>query len=312
MEADLAKLILPDEDTDRVDDQQGLLITFPAGRAADDLPDAIQALLDGMPRTIAAAPMRLLHIDKVLGWSGVKVYEEVSAGECVDVPYIRVSDALWDITAVLSWRWGAQKPGHYVPGFSPMAEPQFRELKTIDWSCAPQYSAPSMVEVLRSKVFYARARGMVVIPTFTSMADGFARVVKSLLGKARRVLARRAMAAGATSAAGGGDAQILSGGAAAAGAGGAAADAAAAAAAAAVLKRMIRREVVGGREYFCRAWTLAERMARYGRCEQLCNWMSLEVWLGMLVDALLRSTDDPAASQIYCGLKWLRRQGPSD
>ncbi len=47
------------------------------------------------------------------------------------MPYSRVSDQLWAITAVLSWRWGAPKPAKYVQDFSPMAEPQFREVKLV-------------------------------------------------------------------------------------------------------------------------------------------------------------------------------------
>jgi hypothetical protein len=31
-------------------------------------------------------------------------------------------------------------------------------------------------------------------------------------------------------------------------------------------------------------------MARYGRGEGLCQWLSLESWLGMVVDAMLKST----------------------
>lgn len=58
------------------------------------------------------------------------------------------------------------------------------------------------------------------------------------------------------------------------------------------LDDILKKEVVAGREYFCRVWTLAERMARLGRREQLCHWLSLEAWLGMLVDALIKSTED--------------------
>ncbi len=38
--------------------------------------------------------------------------------------------------------------------------------RRVDWCCVPQYSGGTMVEVLRSKLFYARARIMVVLPTF--------------------------------------------------------------------------------------------------------------------------------------------------
>lgn len=59
----------------------------------------------------------------------------------------------------------------------------------------PQYSAPSMVEVLRSKCFYARARAMIVLPTFRPMDKDFSAVVRPLLGTVRRGLARKAAGA---------------------------------------------------------------------------------------------------------------------
>ena len=34
------------------------------------------------------------------------------------------------------------------------------------------------------------------------------------------------------------------------------------------------------------AWTLAERMARFGRKEGLHHWLTLESWLGMVIDAV--------------------------
>ncbi len=45
----------------------------------------------------------------------------------------------------------------------------------------------------------------------------------------------------------------------------------------AVVNAILAKEVVAGREYFGRVWTLAERLARYGRKEQLSQWLSLEV-----------------------------------
>ena len=36
----------------------------------------------------------------------------------------------------------------------------------------------------------------------------------------------------------------------------------------------------------CSAWTLAERMARFGRHEGLHHWLTLESWLGMVIDAI--------------------------
>ena len=99
--------------------------------SAEQLPDEIQELNEDMPPELAAAPMRLLKLSAVESWSQVKVYEDVVPEECVDVPYARVSEALWKLTAVLSWRWGAQKPAEQKPGFSPMTSHQFRELQLL-------------------------------------------------------------------------------------------------------------------------------------------------------------------------------------
>ncbi|KAG2432774.1 hypothetical protein HYH02_012906 [Chlamydomonas schloesseri] len=255
---------------------------LPHGVPLDELPESLRDLHDGMPAALREAPMRLLHLDRVLGWSNIKVYEEVdTASECIEVPYGSVSDEVWDGTLILSWRWAALKPTAHVPGFSPMSELQFGELAHvlqrakaagmsyvwIDWCCVPQYVGSPMVEVLRSKVFYARARSMTVIPTFFPIpADG---IVRLLLVKASRVIKRRAAASPR------------------------------AAVVASRLDDILKKEVVAGREYFSRVWTLAERMARLGRREQLCHWLSLEAWLGMLVDALLKSTDDRSASAIF-------------
>nr|BAD44753.1 NSG7 protein [Chlamydomonas reinhardtii] len=245
------------------------------------LPETLQDLHDGMPSEIADAPMRLLMIDAVLRWTTIAVYEDVQPGDCWEMPYSRVSDDVWSRTAVLSWRWGASKPAERQPGFTPMLPAQMEELQIalrrlrsaglqylwLDWCCVPQYSANSMVEVLRSKIFYARSHAMIIIPSYEALPkDG---VVKLLLLKALRQLTSKA---------------------------GASKDMAAAAK---VLQTIMNKGVVAGREYFSRVWTLAERVARYGRSEQLSNWLSLEAWLGMLADALLKSTDNPAASQIY-------------
>ena len=40
-------------------------------------------------------------------------------------------------------------------------------------------------------------------------------------------------------------------------------------------------------------------MARYGRNESLSNWMSLSTWIGMLVDAMIKSTEVPSESAMF-------------
>ncbi|GIL56971.1 hypothetical protein Vafri_12242 [Volvox africanus] len=125
-----------------------------------------------------------------------------------------------------------------------------------------------MIEVHRSKVFYARARAMRVLPTFRRLpAEG---PVRLTLVKAEKVLNKRADAGSIRCAV-----------------------------AASIIAAILAKNHVAGREYFGRVWTLAERMARFGRNEGLCQWLSLESWLGMVVDAMLKLTEDKTSSVIY-------------
>ncbi|KAG2426626.1 hypothetical protein HXX76_012940 [Chlamydomonas incerta] len=235
--------------------------------------------------------MRLVLIEAVVGWgAALKVYEDVVESECLDLPYSDVSEKVWEVTVVLSWRWGAQKPAARQAGFSPMQPSQSEALVGalrrmadagfvyvwIDWCCVPQYSAPSMVEVLRSKVFYARARTMLVLPTFHPLpTEG---IIRPLLARMQQQLLTTADEG--------------------------ASDAAAAAAA---LGAILSKGHMACREYLSRVWTLAERLARYGRDEPLSCWLGLEAWLGMLLDSVLASAgvahacnghrvDDPKAT----------------
>ncbi|EFJ50789.1 hypothetical protein VOLCADRAFT_103851 [Volvox carteri f. nagariensis] len=247
------------------------------------LPECLCDLHDGMPPAIQQTPMRLLKIKAVLTWKILKAYEDVEPEtECHQLPYMDTDDDLWKRVVTVSWRWSEQKPAEHKKDFSPMSNAQFQELCTllkfagdngidyvwIDWSCVPQYSEDSMVEVHRSKVFYARARAMRVLPTFRPLpAEG---PVRLILVKAKKVLSKRADAGSVRCAV-----------------------------ASSIVAAILAKNMVAGREYFGRVWTLAERMARFGRNEGLCQWLSLESWLGMVVDAMLKSTEDKTSSVIY-------------
>lgn len=130
----------------------------------------LQALLD--------APLRFIKLDVLRSWPQLKVYEEIDAArECLEKPYVDVSEQDWAQLLVLSYRWSAAKPAQLTPGFSPMSPAQYAELQAltehaqahglrymwVDYSCGPQYAAasgaaaaggldPTMVEILRSKV----------------------------------------------------------------------------------------------------------------------------------------------------------------
>ncbi|GLC46212.1 hypothetical protein PLESTB_001535900 [Pleodorina starrii] len=255
-----------------------------AFKSLDDLPNCLFELHYSMPPTIMEAPMRLIKIGALRKWSRLKVYEEIEPEtECLQLPYTNIDDDKWKRVATVSWRWASQRPEARLQDFSPMSERQFQELVEllriaadagiefvwIDWSCVPQYSEDSMVEVHRSKVFYARARLMLVLPAFHSLPDGGP--VRVILAKALRELKARAAAANSIRCT----------------------------VAASIIDAILAKNIVAGREYFGRVWTLAERMARFGHSEGLCHWLSLESWLGMVVHAMLQSTEDKASSIIY-------------
>ena len=73
----------------------------------EQLPNIISAHHVAMPSTLAAAPMRLLHIKQVLEWpNGLKVFEEVDTStDCLVIPYNEISEEQWAMTMVLTWRW---------------------------------------------------------------------------------------------------------------------------------------------------------------------------------------------------------------
>ena len=163
---------------------------------------------------------------------------------------------------------GSRSPPARQPGWCPMSDLQFGKLQEylkfnksityvwVDWGCVPQYTSSPMFEVARSKLFYSRARIMIVLPKFVRMPEGNMQVV---LSHAIRALGRN-IPGHHTS-----EEQNLT---------------------RAVLQQLRSKGICARSCYFGRVWTLAERMARHGRNERLQNWMSLDTWMGMTVEAL--------------------------
>ncbi|GLC37622.1 hypothetical protein PLESTB_001667000 [Pleodorina starrii] len=255
-------------------------------KSLGELPVWICDLHNSMPSWLSQPPVRLLKISKVLAWQQLRVYEDIVAlSGCTELPYAEISDELWSQTAVVSWRWGAGKPASRQGGFTPMTDIQFSQLRKVltglkeqgvhyvwlDYCCVPQYSggaAGTMVEIMRSKMFYARARAMVIIPAYDTVPDDG--VTRFVLTKAARLLQDGAHKMAER---------------------GQAADA---------IYGILHRGFIANGSYFCRIWTLVERMARHGRPELLCHWISLEAWLGMVLDAMRRSV--PAATAAAAAL----------
>lgn len=224
------------------------------------------------------ADMRLLCIEQVLQWDRLYVFEHAPAEAYQTRSYSETDDEMWSKTAVLSWRWAETKPPILDPGFSPMSVEQFQELKSmlysvqaatglayvwIDWCCAPQYSedkAATMVEVLRSKVYYMRARQLLLLPAFERLPKEH-RLVKALEGI--HLLLCQHFGHSKTAA------LLLS-------------------AVNLLLEHSSSQShvLMASHDYYRRIWTLAERMARHGGREKLCNCMPLQTWVGMVLHAV--------------------------
>ncbi|GIL68375.1 hypothetical protein Vafri_21672 [Volvox africanus] len=265
------------------DSNQHSLAKLSEHKTLATLPIWVNDLHNSMPSWLSQPPVRLIKLSKFLSWKQLKAYEDItSVHGCLELPYAEITDEQWAQTVVVSWRWGAGKPVHRQ-GFSPMTDIQYQQLRKvltglledtgiqyvwIDWTCMPQYGGGSsnvMVEVMRSKLFYARARAMVVIPAYEAVPDD---------GVTRFVLSKTA--------------RLLKDGASRVPERGLAADA---------LNAILYRGFIASGSYFCRIWTLVERMARHGRTELLCHWLTLEAWLGMVLDAMRCATTNTATAK---------------
>jgi hypothetical protein len=122
-----------------------------------------------------------------------------------------------------------------------------------------------MLEVLRSKLYYARAAAFIVVPDFRALAGG---ILRSLLERVKDSLQQQGVPGSH------------------------------AALAADVFTHVLASRQLAGREYFGRIWTLSERLARGGRKETLNNWLSLRAWMGMVIDALLHTQEDRVTADL--------------
>eukprot|EP00873_Tetraselmis_striata_P027160 jgi/Tetstr1/447424/TSEL_034857.t1 len=246
-----------------------------------DLAASVIDLHEGMPMSYKTMPLRLLRVKYLLAMDYLPCYEEASDARhsYLEIPYSETTDELWATTGVVSWRWSAPKPEAFQRGYSPMSALQFAMLKRsvsgwerehleyvwVDWACVPQYSASPMLEIARSKVYYGRARTMLVVPQASPLPEGFPRVV---LGGIIRELQEQSAESQ--------DALVAD-----------------------VALRLLRADGVQyASDYFGRVWTLAERISRHGRGERLKHWIPLDVWLGMTFNVAWEcSSPDDAADE---------------
>lgn len=163
---------------------------------------AVQNLHVGLDRDILSGKMRLIRIQALVAqWTQVTVYEHVTEADMMEVPYLDTDDQMWGSICTLSWRWAKPKPATLQAGASPMSDHQFACLKRllthamnnglewvwIDWCCVPQYSGNPMPEIHRSRLFYGRARQLIVLPDFRPLQAS--PVLRLILHNAARHLA---------------------------------------------------------------------------------------------------------------------------
>ena len=170
-----------------------------------------EQLLDAeqrVPLSLLSTPVRLLKVESILRWRSLPVYEELPPSSYVEVPYNEMENEKWSSVCMVSWRWPEMKPDSYNGHFSPMPEEQLarfqkalkkqvhgneaKEFLWIDWCCAPQYTSDPLVEIARSRLFYARAATLIVIPDFKTTRP--AGMMKEALGNLQSALLMKSWA----------------------------------------------------------------------------------------------------------------------
>lgn len=149
---------------------------------------------------------------------------------------------------------------------------------------------------MASQLYFSRARALVIIPAFTRLpGDGPMRLI---LIKAMRLLRHKASTSEAEAINSMAKQQAPVGVEELTLAAGSSAPPrlphiqAAKLVAAHALDSVLKTGVLGDCDYFSRAWTLMERTARHGHNESLCSWLSLEAWLGVVVNTLLQGVSE--------------------
>lgn len=148
------------------------------------LPEALQKLdATSQPRRI----VRFIFRKDFMELQQLPAFEQVKDMAHVDIPYKDIADEMWQSTVVISWRWHRAHPLKADPGFSPMSHEQLEELKAIlgalgpeisyvwiDFACVPQkisVEGPCMSEVMRSRLYFAKARQMVILPSLVRLPE---------------------------------------------------------------------------------------------------------------------------------------------
>eukprot|EP00951_Prasinocladus_malaysianus_P004132 scaffold29194_cov48-Prasinocladus_malaysianus.AAC.1 len=233
------------------------------------LPDSLQELHTQPQRR---SQIRLLKYKPLLTCQKLLTFEYLKSAAYITLPYAEVTDEMWDETAVVSWRWHRRRPITLDASFSPMSHVQLSELKRIlakeegikfvwiDFACVPQkHTAHCMSEVMRSRIYFHKARRMIVVPSMVVLPNK--NNIWPMLKGAIQAMERQRHGFGAHLPEDVTEVRSL-------------------------LKEMLSVALLSKRDYFTRAWTLAERMARAPRGERLEHWIPLRLWISTVADLL--------------------------
>ena len=248
------------------------------------LPESLEILES---HTQHRGTVRLMLRKGIMQLQQLYAYEQTKMQMFKEMNYADITEEMWNQTVALSWRWHRNRPKNPDRGYSPMSNTQLAELKKIllgldarvkyvwiDYTCAAQkmvHEGPGMTEIMRSRLYYARARRMISLPSMVVLPEQNS--LMPLLAGGVRALGQM-MQSRVAQPHSRKDLQIVKD----------------------ELSALMSKTVLCKRDYFYRAWPLAERMARSCRDEWLEHWMPLNLWIGVLGDLLWMSArgDDDA------------------
>eukprot|EP00873_Tetraselmis_striata_P039144 jgi/Tetstr1/459408/TSEL_004786.t1 len=151
--------------------------SHPSFSMAEGLEDLSELGLHGLRPIV-----RLLKAEAVLRMQQLPGYNHISSSAYVEMAYTETTDQLWASTLAVSWRWHRRLTSNADIGFTPMTPQQLALLKDalvdeggevlyvwVDFACCPRpvsrYRQQYVTELMRSKLYYARAGRMLVLPT---------------------------------------------------------------------------------------------------------------------------------------------------
>lgn len=152
--------------------------------------DTVPTAMEPVPKVSSTRPMRLLRVSTFAELYPIPPYELIPEACFISCTYEDFVSTQHAKTGVISWRWGAAKPGTLEDARGeagakvvPKALVTFVLAQTaampdieylwLDWACVPQYQggAATMEEINRSGSYYRLAKHM-IIWCFNTLEEG--------------------------------------------------------------------------------------------------------------------------------------------